>query len=300
MSDVIIEFIVLDLVSGRVIVCDQNGRKINTLKQGLSSAPDGVFIDRAKHHIYVTMMGTVDQATGTAYGQDGSIWRMDLDGSNVVNIIPKGKSRTPKQMTADLEGGKIYWCDREGMTVWRANLDGSDMEALYRSGHVPEDEKDAARWCVGIAVDPKRRQFYWTQKGETDAGQGSIHRASYDMPEGGTPERRGDVERLFSGLPEPIDLELDFEHGYLYWTDRGNLKGGNSLCRARLLADGAVARDYEVVVAGVGEAIASVLVPERNQAYITSLTGDLFLADLTTGTVRSIAKFDGLTGIARL
>jgi hypothetical protein len=28
----------------------------------------------------------------------------------------------------DKDGGKLYWCDREGMRVMRANLDGSQVE----------------------------------------------------------------------------------------------------------------------------------------------------------------------------
>lgn len=297
-----IQLVVLDLINGEIFISDQDGHKIRTLQANLKSAPDGIFVDPKPRHLYATMMGKVDLETGTAYDHDGSIWRMDLDGSNVVSIIAKGKTRTPKQITADLENRKLYWCDREGMTVFRANLDGSEMEALYRSGQVPADETDAARWCVGIAVDPKRRQFYWTQKGTSDAGEGSIYRAGYDMPPGGTPENRGDVEQLFSDLPEPIDLDLDLdrEGGYLYWTDRGNLKGGNSLCRTRIAADGTVSKPHEVVVKQVGEAIGAVIVPGQNQAYISSLTGDLFRADLTTGKAEALARFGGLTGIARL
>jgi hypothetical protein len=30
----------------------------------------------------------------------------------------------------DKDGGKLYWCDREGMRVMRANLDGSQVETL--------------------------------------------------------------------------------------------------------------------------------------------------------------------------
>jgi len=66
-------------------------------------------------------------------------------------------------------------------------------------------------WCVGITVDPIRGQMYWTQKGADDSERGRIFRASIDMPRGQTAANRLDVELLFDGLPEPIDLELDLE-----------------------------------------------------------------------------------------
>ena len=39
---------------------------------------------------------------------------------------------------------------------------------------------------------------------------------------------------LFGDLPEPIDLELDLDARILYWTDRGDLPGGNTVNRARI------------------------------------------------------------------
>jgi hypothetical protein len=44
-----------------------------------------------------------------------------------------------------------------------------------------------------------------------------------------TPPNRTDIEVLFDGLPEPIDLELDLKNRVLYWTDRGDPPRGNSL-----------------------------------------------------------------------
>lgn len=49
-----------------------------------------------------------------------------------------------------------------------------------------------------------------------DAGLGCIFRAGVDMPNGETAANRGDIEVMFDGLPEPIDLELDDERGVLY------------------------------------------------------------------------------------
>ena len=69
-------------------------------------------------HIYWTNMGkpTAD---------DGSIERADFDGQNRQTIVPQGGTFTPKQLQLEKTSGKLYWCDREGMRLMRANVDGS-------------------------------------------------------------------------------------------------------------------------------------------------------------------------------
>lgn len=54
-----------------------------------------------------------------------------------------------------------------------------------------------------------------------------------DIQQGETAVTRTDVEVLFEGLPEPIDLELDEEGQVLYWTDRWPPADRNSLDRAK-------------------------------------------------------------------
>src|SRR5262249_8657692 len=94
--------------------------------------------------------------------------------------------------------------------------------------------KDQMKWCVGITVDPRRRKFYWTQKGPDKGGQGRIFRADIEIPKGQNAANRTDIEVLFDGLPEPIDLELDVQNRVLYWTDRGDPPRGNTVNRASI------------------------------------------------------------------
>jgi hypothetical protein len=58
----------------------------------------------------------------------------DLDGGNRRVIVPQGITHTPKQIHLDKDSSKLYWCDREGMRVMRANLDGSHVETLVAPG----------------------------------------------------------------------------------------------------------------------------------------------------------------------
>jgi hypothetical protein len=118
------------------------------------------------------------------------------------------------------------------MRVLRAELDGSHIETLVQTGHGDADRLDATRHCVGVAIDPARGHLYWTQKGPSNGGLGKILRAGIDIPAGHTAADRGDIEVLFDGLPEPIDLDLDLDTRMLYWTDRGDPPRGNTVNRA--------------------------------------------------------------------
>ena len=150
--------------------------------------PDGIAVDVDAGHIYWTNMGSSPKVN------DGSIERADLDGGNRITIIPEGATFTPKQIHLDKENRKLYWSDREGMRVMRANLDGSNIETLVQTGKGDTDRLDATKWCVGITIDPKHRQIYWTQKGPDDAGLGRIFRANIEVPKGETPANRSDIE----------------------------------------------------------------------------------------------------------
>src|SRR5262249_22488794 len=162
--------------------------------------PDGLAFAVAAGHIYWTNMGGLKK-------NDGSILRSDLDGKNMIAIIPPGGTFTPKQLQLDKKSGKLYWCDREGMRVMRANLDGSNIETLVDTSHGdPRPGPDQTKWCVGIAVDTGGGKFYWTQKGDDNAGQGRIFRANIEIPPGQSPANRKDIELLYENLPEPIDL----------------------------------------------------------------------------------------------
>src|SRR5438046_9231204 len=120
---------------------------------------------------------------GVPTKNDGSIERADLDGQNRVTIIGEGETFTAKQLHLEKKSGKLYWCDREGMRVMRANLDGSDVETLVDTSQGdPRPGPDATKWCVGVAIDVDGGKFYWTQKGGDNAGEGRIFRANIELP----------------------------------------------------------------------------------------------------------------------
>lgn len=276
----------------KVLALDADGNNLRTLAEGdHGGLNDGVAYDPRTKQIYWTNMGR-------ANADDGTVEKVSSAGGKPVLVVPPGGAFTPKQMKLDLAGGKMYWSDREGMRVMRANLDGSDIEVLVQTGAGDDQRKDQARWCVGIALDMAKRQVYWTQKGGDDAGVGVIRRASIDIPKGQTAASRTDIETLFSNLPEPIDLDLDLKKRQIYWTDRGD----NTVSRAPMDPakgyDPAHRSDRQVLVRGLKEAIGVVLDLPRDRMYYTSLGGEVGTARLNGADAKMLLTDQRtLTGI---
>jgi hypothetical protein len=278
---------VLDLRGGRIFSLNPDGSEPKTLVVGCR-LPDGLAIDSTGGYMYWTNMGV-------PYRNDGSIERADLDGGNRRFIIPEGGTFTPKQLHLEKQSGKLYWADREGMRVMRASLDGSQVETLIQTGEGEGDRHDPSKWCVGITVDPIRGQMYWTQKGADDSGHGRILRANINMPRGQTPKNRLDVEVLFEGLPEPIDLELDLEHRVLYWSDRGDPSRGNTVSRTPIDSP----PRQEIVLGHLMEGIGIALDARGDRMFVTDLAGSIYSAHLNGSKRRPIAMAQGnLSGIA--
>jgi hypothetical protein len=254
--------------------------------------PDGIVVDVEAGHIYWTNMGIPNL-------NDGSIERADLDGGNRKVIIPLGVTFSPKQIHLEKPSSKLYWCDREGMRVMRANLDGTNIETLVKTCESDDDRRDATKWCVGITIDPKRKQIYWTQKGPDNAGLGRIFRAGVELPKGEDAASRTDIEVWLDHLPEPIDLELDLKTRVLYWTDRGNPPLGNTVNRASIDAPAGTARAPERIVSDLMEGIGIALDVSGDRMFITDLGGSVYSAKLDGSERRAFLFAQGnLTGVA--
>ena len=284
---------------GRLFVLELSGGRIHSMSPDGSDRkvivtdcrlPDGIAVDALANHIYWTNMGSNPSAN------DGSIERADLDGRNRTVIIPQGVTFTPKQIQLDKESGKLYWCDREGMRVMRANFDGSQIETLVETGRGDTDRRDLTRWCVGVTLDPERKQIYWTQKGPDNGDRGRLLRAGIEIPRGETAANRSDIEVFFDHLPEPIDLELDRTNRVLYWTDRGDPPRGNTVNRASIDAK---PQAPEIVLTHLMEGIGIALDVPGNRMFVTDFAGSIYSAKLDGSGERNFLYAQGnLTGIA--
>jgi hypothetical protein len=284
---------------GRLFILELSGAAIHSMSPDGSDRkvivtnchlPDGIVVDVEAGHIYWTNMGSSPSKN------DGSIERADIDGNNRRVIVPPGGTFTPKQLQLDKENGKLYWCDREGMRVMRANLDGSQVETLVETGRGDADRRDQTRWCVGITLDPERKQIYWTQKGPDNGERGRLLRAGIEIPRGETAANRSDIEVFFDHLPEPIDLELDRKNRVLYWTDRGDPPRGNTVNRASIDAK---PQAPEIVLKHLMEGIGIALDVPGNRMFVTDFAGSVYSARLDgSGELNFLYAQGNLTGVA--
>jgi DNA-binding beta-propeller fold protein YncE len=284
----------LSASSGEVFSANTDGSNLKVLVSEGRRLPDGIVVDTEAGHLYWTNMGNPS-------ANDGSIERADFDGKNLTQIVPPGGTFTPKQLQLDETNRKLYWCDREGMRVMRADLDGSKIETLIdTSGGDARPGKEIKKWCVGIALDVEAGKLYWTQKGSDNAGEGRIFRTNLEIPKGQTPTDRRDIELLYEGLPEPIDLELDLANRMIYWTDRGDPPRGNTVNRAPMDPSPGNGKNQPVIIFDhLMEGIGIALDLKGGRMFLTDLGGSVYSANLDGSNRKTVLAAEGnLTGIA--
>ena len=149
-------------------------------------------LDVAGGQIYWTGTDPVEEG---GIVEAGSIYRANLDGSNVEALITAPNA--PFFLALDAAGGQIYWVawtdlNLEGVpeagSIYRANLDGSNVEALITESNIPGS----------LALDVAGGQMYWTAI-DPEGEAGSIYRANLDG---------SNVEALIAGLEEPAMIVL--------------------------------------------------------------------------------------------
>ncbi|QLJ02914.1 hypothetical protein HZZ00_19170 [Streptomyces sp. NEAU-sy36] len=283
------ELLALQVWPGKVLRVSTADGEVNTLVEDAGAAPDGIVVDSGV--AYWTTMGepTADPDVPGEAGQDysrrnGGVHALGLDGGPPRDLLPEGAITTGKQLTSD-GAGTLYWGDREGHRISRVRTDGSGLADLVVN---PVGEGILGE-CVGVAVDPDRGHLYWTQKGPAKGGRGRIFRAGLEIPAGESAATRSDIEVLWSGLPEPIDLHLDGD--WLYWTDRGADPDGNTLNRAPLPAEGARGQAPEILATGFAEAIGLAVDRESGLAFVSDLGGHIRAVPLPDGPAASRAPW---------
>ena len=282
----------LSASSGEVFSANPDGSDLKVIVSEGRRLPDGIVADVEAGHLYWTNMGN-------PRANDGSIERANLDGSNITHIVPPGATFTPKQLQLDEKNRKLYWCDREGMRIMRANLDGSKIETLLDTSEGDaRPGKDIKKWCVGIALDVESGKLYWTQKGSDNAGEGRIFRAGLEIPKGQSAASRKDIELLYGGLPEPIDLELDLANRTIYWTDRGDPPRGNTVNRAPMQPALGNGNEPAIIFDHLMEGIGIALDLKGGRMFLTDLGGSVYSANLDGSNKKTVLAAEGnLTGI---
>jgi hypothetical protein len=107
-----------------------------------------------------------------------------------------------------------------------------------------------------------------------------------------------DIELLFDGLAEPIDLEFDCNSRMLYWTDRGDPSLGNTVNRVPM--NGNLKSPVpEILFTHLLERIGITLDLKGERMFVTDLDGSIYSAKLNGGDKKALLEAQGnLSGIA--
>lgn len=145
---------------------------------------------------------------------DGHVRRTTTSGGAAPILASPGGGL--RGVAVDEVHSKLYWTDVDADVIYRANLDGSGAVPIVTLADI------LLSFPYAISVDPIGGRIYW---GELS---GSIYRADLD---GSDPAPL--VTTTFAG-----GLDLDLEHGKLYWTSNDGAGDTRVIRRANL--DGSV------------------------------------------------------------
>jgi hypothetical protein len=83
------------------------------------------------------------------------------------------------------------------------------------------------------------------------------------------------IEQLIDRLPEPVDLELSADGGFLYWTDRARVAGGGSISRASIDPVTGALGEPERIAQGLDRPVGLALDMDENRIFASDLGGNL-------------------------
>jgi len=147
--------------------------------------------------------------TGHDSYKDCKIKRSNLDGSNVEDLVTTKKTKLadPTGLTLDLKNKKIYWTNWPINTIYRSDLDGSNIKVvLVQKGCLEDIVLDTTSGC----------KMYWAEE-----SSGRIQRADCD----GT-----NVKALVTGTHGREGIALDLKNKKIYWV----AEAGDKVQRANM------------------------------------------------------------------
>ena len=251
----------------------------------------------------------VDVHGGKMYWVDkrgGTIQWSDLDGSNSEWLIGPQAHGLASDLDLDLDRGKIYFSvlsigsDAVDGGVYRANLDGSDVEFLGREFPRPRtlvvdpasDLVYLTDWYGIYQLDRKGFEYVLESNSLRDVALDLVNDKVYWTDPEERAIRRSDrdgsnVEDVLTELEDtPGEIALDPEEGKVYWTllyDGGTFyESYGGLLRANL--DGS---EVEYVVER-GEVVGFTLDLQGRKVYWTEARGTIHRANLDGSNVEDL------------
>lgn len=183
--------------AGRIRSANLDGSGITTILSGLTS-PDRMALDEQNGHLYWTVNGIA-----------GRIRRANLNGTGEMTII--SGLDAPVGIALDIGRNTIYWTEFDSDSIWRATLQGGNVQKLVQqpTGTNP----------LELALDLDDYRMYWVT-----GPAGDIYSATMD---GGNVTLWGDFENTRT-------LAVDPDGDKLYWASHDT----NRIRRASLNGTG--------------------------------------------------------------
>jgi low density lipoprotein receptor-related protein 5/6 len=213
----------------------------------------GIVVLLAAGHCFAVGESRLYWTTFTS-GELSKVQRASLDGEGIVDVVTGLDAPWPIEI--DPLRLKLYYGDVNREVIQRANLDGTDVEAIDVG--VPIDNPS------GLAIDPVNNELYWS-----DHVYDRIHKTDLDT--------NMTTVLVSAQLTNPFGLALDLEAGKLYWADTGIGRPGK-IQRSNL--DGT---DVEDLVTGLSN---------PRDVAIDFVAGHIFWPDLSVGAIYR-AELDG-------
>lgn len=175
------------------------------------------------------------------FSKQDSIGRASIENSydDYNDFIPFKEVCDAHYLDVDTADRRIYWADHKNKCIYRAYVNGSDVQQIVESGlSQPE----------GIAIDWIAHNIYWT-----DADARRIEVARLDG--------RSRRILIWEGIEEPRNLILDPPRGHMYWTEWPS----KTIKRASM--DGT---NIETIASNVMNATGLALDPQNKRLYWAS------------------------------
>lgn len=159
----------------------------------------------------ITLLSSLTLPYGIALDVDGGkmywtdpidgLFRADLDGMNVDNIVP---GSGPFGISLDLTNDIVYWTDISASRIGSSNLDGTNVQNVVTS----------LSNLHGIAVHPTEGKLYWTRR---TGGSPGIFRANLNGSGSETIVESPTISDVLA-------IQIDATAGKIYWTGEGVLR----------------------------------------------------------------------------
>lgn len=219
----------VDTVNGKLYISNAANR--NDVRTMTTSGTNLTTLVRG--HVFQPEQVKLDSASGLIFYADSdtnSIHRMDTDGGNHVEIVPRGSGLETEDaffgfpnittyqwagLALDKDNAEFYTCDFTHQEIHKFAYTGNSGE--------PSGTKVIGSGLMGvfplrIFYDETNDKIYWTE-----FTPGTVRRANRVVPSGKTADNRTDIETLVTGMTQARGVAVDPAANKVFFTSASGL-----------------------------------------------------------------------------